>query len=78
MMSPITSDSIFNSYIDDECPWCGAYKSEDDHYGEQMSGGKTMALNFECHECNCKYIVGFGRDRMPIDSEILVDGKEAK
>ena len=54
----MTHDEIFDAYIDDKCPECGAYKSDADYHGICSSGGKTMSLHFECHECNCVYVVG--------------------
>ena len=71
----MTHDEIFDAYIDDKCPECGAYKSDDDYHGICSSGGKVMSLNFECHECNCVYVVGFNRSRNPIESEIIISGK---
>ena len=68
------NDKIFDCYIDDKCPCCGAFKSSDDSKFSRTSGGKTMALTFNCYECACVYIVGFNRMRDPIESEIITNG----
>lgn len=64
-------DFIFDAYLSDTCPMCCAHKDSHEHYAETISGGKVMALYFCCNECGADYIVGLGRSRMPIKSEIL-------
>ncbi len=70
------NNKIFSAYIDDKCPLCGSFKDADDYRGFTRSGGKTMSLNFECLDCGCVYVVGFEKSRMPIKSEIIINGKQ--
>lgn len=66
----MTSDEIFESYLDEKCPVCGEHVGRDNSYAETVSGGKCMALYFICRHCESEYTIGFERRRYPIKSEI--------
>lgn len=63
-----TSDEIFFAYLKDVCPVCDSTSIFE--LGETNSGGKTMAYNMGCRDCNCNYTIGFCRNPMHIDSEM--------
>ena len=66
----MTSEEIFKKYLEDKCPVCDSKKDREDFHGHTESGGKYMAMYFNCAICNTEYTVGMNRKRMPIQSEI--------
>ena len=69
----IMSELIFKKYLDDMCPVCDAYVSDNSQIGHTESGGKCMAQHFRCQNCKSEYTVGFNRPRYPINSKITLN-----
>lgn len=61
---------IFEKYLNDECPVCDFVVWNDSEISHTEFGGKCMAKNYRCKNCNSEYIVGFNRPSYPINSEI--------
>ena len=72
----MTSEEIFNKYLQDKCPVCDSKKDREAFHGHTESGGKCMAMYFNCAKCDTYYTVGMNRNRMPIESEITKKGEK--
>lgn len=62
-------DKIFDAYLKDRCPVCGAKKSEQP-YSETKRNGKAVSLEFHCESCLAIYKVGLKNTEQ---SEIIVN-----
>ena len=69
----MTKEEIYEDYLEDKCPICKQEMKSDWNYSETNSGGKTMAMYFECRHCASRYTIGLERSRHYIESEIEVD-----
>jgi C4-type Zn-finger protein len=69
----MSSDEIFDYYIEEKCPCCKEYIDADSNYAHTEHGGKCMAKHFDCKKCHSRYTIGFNRNSMPIKSEITKD-----
>lgn len=65
---------ILEKYLNDKCPVCDSHKDSEDYKAHTYSGGKLMAVYFECNNCSSQYTIGLNRSRMPIESEITFYG----
>jgi len=69
----MTSEEIFNKYIEDECPCCNEFVSSESYYTYDQNGGKCTAMYFRCDHCGSEYTIGLNRNRLPINSEITLN-----